>query len=157
DNGDPVGLDTQGFGNITFHGKVRLLRYEEHKIGLAAIAHVELPTGNTKQFRGEPGVALWPVLALDWVPVPIFRMGLNVGYRFNSGKGATLPYDGRVRPVNSVGSAAGALLQSDICTGGMNVTNASCPGDVTGGRLVTYGDLITGGVAASLRFAKSAE
>ena len=75
DNGDPQGLDSQGFGNITLHGKVRLLRYEEHGIGLAGILQVELPTGDPKTFRGEPGLGLWPMLALDWVPVPIFRMG----------------------------------------------------------------------------------
>ncbi len=157
DNGAPTGLDTQGFGNITLHGKLRLVRYEESKIGLAAILHLELPTGNSKQFRGEPGFAAWPVLAMDWVPVPAFRLGVNLGYRFNSGKGATLPYDGRVRPISDVNNAPAQLLFPDVCEGGGNVTNATCPGAVQGGTPVKYDDMITGGVAAALRFAKSAE
>jgi outer membrane protein OmpA-like peptidoglycan-associated protein len=158
DSGDPQGLDSQGFGNITLHGKVRLMRYEEHGIGLAGILQIGLPTGDPKTFRGEPGFALWPMLALDWVPVPEFRIGLNVGYRFNTGKGATLPFDGTTRPVARQGDAAAALLfPADTCQGGMNVTNATCPGDVTGGHNVTYNDMITAGAAASWRFAKSAE
>jgi outer membrane protein OmpA-like peptidoglycan-associated protein len=159
DSTDPTGLDTQGFGNITLHGKVRLVRYEESKIGVAGILHLELPTGNSKQFRGEPGFAAWPVLAFDWVPVPIFRMGLNVGYRFNSGTGATLPFRGQTRPLNMT-PAAGAsqlLFPADTCQGGTNVSNATCAGNVTGGNKVKYDDLITGGLAASLRFARSAE
>jgi outer membrane protein OmpA-like peptidoglycan-associated protein len=37
------------------------------------------------------------------------------------------------------------------------VTNATCPGDVTGGTPTEYGDVITGGLAVAVRFAKSAE
>ena len=158
---NPAGLDSQGFGNITLHGKARLLRYEQSTIGLAAILLLELPTGESAEFRGEPGFAAWPMLAIDWVPVPIFRLGINAGYRFNSGDGATLPFDGRVRPVGSVAEAgdipAQLLFPDQVCDGGMNVTNATCPGDVTGFDPVEYDDLITGGVAASIRFAKSAE
>ena len=53
----------EGAGNITLHGKWRILRSEQAPIGLAAILHLELPTGNSAQFRGEPGWALWPVIA----------------------------------------------------------------------------------------------
>jgi outer membrane protein OmpA-like peptidoglycan-associated protein len=159
DSGDPTGLSTQGFGNITLTGKIRILRYEEHGIGLAGILHVELPTGEAEQFRGDPGVGLWPVLAMDWVPVPAFRMGLNVGYRLVTGDGATLPFDGRSRPVDSATRAAGTLLfgTGAVCQGGNNVTNATCPGPITGAHMVKFDDMITGGVAASLRFAKPAE
>jgi outer membrane protein OmpA-like peptidoglycan-associated protein len=157
DSGAPGGLDTQGFGNITLHGKVRLVRYEETKVGVAAILHIELPTGNSSQFRGEPGFAAWPVMALEWVPVPIFRLGLNVGYRFNGGKGATLPYEGRVRPINDMANRPASLLFPNVCEGGNNVTNATCPGAITGAHMVKYDDLVTGSVAASIRFAKSAE
>jgi outer membrane protein OmpA-like peptidoglycan-associated protein len=156
----PQGLNTQGFGNITLHGKVRMLRYEEHDIGLAGILHIELPTGNAKEFRGEPGFSLWPVLAVDWVPLPAFRMGLNVGYRLNTGDGATLPFDGKIRPVGDTADRSADLLfpaPGDDCTGGANVTSATCPGPVTGGTAVQYNDLITGGVAAAWRFADAAE
>lgn len=157
DQNSPQGLDSQGFGNITLHGKVRLMRYEESDIGLAGILHVELPTGEPKEFRGEPGFGLWPVVAMDWVPVPAFRMGLNVGYRFNSGDGATVPFDGRIRPVTVTANRSADLVFPDLCGAGPNVTNAVCPGAVTDGDNVEYNDLITGGVAAALRFAKSAE
>jgi OmpA-OmpF porin, OOP family len=159
----PVGLDSQGFGNITLHGKMRLLRSEANAIGLAAILRVELPTGNAAEFRGDPGLALWPGLAAEWVPVPIFRFGLNVGYRFNTGDSETLPYDGRVRAVNNISAVSNLLLpanRDDICgpdpaTGA--VTDATCPGNVTGASPIKYDDMITFGAAASLRFAKSAE
>lgn len=154
----PVGLDSQGFGNITLHGKARLLRYEQNAVGLAGILHIELPTGEPNEFRGEPGFALWPVLAMDWVPAPVFRLGLNIGYRLNTGDGATLPFEGRVRPVGARDDAAAALLFPEMCQGFNGVVNnATCPGDVQGGDLVEYGDVITGGIAAALRFAKSAE
>jgi outer membrane protein OmpA-like peptidoglycan-associated protein len=156
----PFGLSTQGFGNITVHGKVRMLRYEEHDIGLAGILHVELPTGDPTEFRGEPGLAVWPVLAADWVPVPAFRMGLNVGYRLSTGDGVEVPFKGSIRPVDDTGTAMSSALlfpAGDDCLGGATVTNATCAGDVTGGTAVEYDDLITGGLAASLRFAKSAE
>jgi OmpA-OmpF porin, OOP family len=157
DRPNPVGLDSQGFGNITLHGKARLLRYEQHAIGLAGILHVELPTGASNEFRGEPGFALWPVLALDWVPVPAFRVGLNLGYRFNSGDGETLPFGGRIRPVNARANASTNLLFPNEICGAAMPTNATCPGPVQGGDPVRYDDLITGGVAAALRFARSAE
>ena len=153
----PIGLDSQGFGNITLHGKARLLRHERNAIGLAAILHIELPTGSANEFRGEPGFALWPVLAMDWVPVPAFRIGVNAGYRLFTGDGDTLPFEGRIRPVDATSDAAADLLFPEMCDGGENVTNATCPGDVMGGDRVEYGSLITGGVAASLRFAKAAE
>ena len=41
------------------------------------------------------------------------------------------------------------LFPADICQGGTNVTNATCPGDVTGAHNVEYNDMITGGVAAT--------
>jgi outer membrane protein OmpA-like peptidoglycan-associated protein len=160
DSAQPIGLDSQGFGNITLHGKLRMLRHEAHDIGLAAVVQLELPTGDSSEFRGEPGFAAWPVLAMDWVPVPIFRLGVNVGYRFVAGDGETMPFRGRVRPVNDVANASGSLLfpnSDNVCQGNTNVSNATCPGPVTGGTPVEYDDLVTGGVAAALRFADSAE
>ncbi|MET0386737.1 MAG: OmpA family protein [Polyangiales bacterium] len=155
----PAGIDSQGIGNVTLHAKLRLLRSELSPIGLAGILHVELPTGNSQQFRGEPGFALWPVLAADWVPVPAFRLGLNVGYRWNSGRGPIMPFRGRIDPVTDPASGARRLLSPSLCNApsGQDLTNAVCPGDVRGGTPIRYDDLITVGVGASLRFAKAAE
>jgi OOP family OmpA-OmpF porin len=165
DDNRPVGLDSQGFGNISINGKIRMLRYEEHKVGLAGILHIELPSGNASEFRGEPGFTLWPVLAAEWVPVPVFRVGLNVGYRFNTGDGATMPFDGSSSPVANLMQASPALsadaLQAN-CTDVSNpatgdINSATCPGPVTGATNVEYDDLLTFGVGAAWRFAKSAE
>jgi outer membrane protein OmpA-like peptidoglycan-associated protein len=160
DASNPQGLDSQGFGNIALHGKLRLLRYEEHAIGVAAILQIELPTGNSSELRGDPGFVLWPALAVDWVPINEFRMGLNAGFRFVTGEGATLPYRGRIRPVADTGDASGDLIFPDeICEGSAagQVTGATCPGDVSGATLVEHGSVLTGGLAAALRFTKSAE
>jgi len=158
DQNNPQGLDSQGFGNITLHGKLRILRYEQHDIGLAGILQIELPTGSSAELRGDPGFALWPSLAVDWVPLNEFRLGLNVGYRLVTGEGAVVPYRGRLRPVNDTASAAGNLLfPTGICEGGANVTNATCPGDPYNVTPTEYDDVITGGLAMAIRFADSAE
>jgi OOP family OmpA-OmpF porin len=159
DKRSPTGLDSQGFGDITLHGKVRLLRHEQASgIGLAGILLVELPTGETTEFRGSPGFGLWPMLAIDLVPLPELRFGLNAGYRLNTGDGATLPFKGVVRPVGDVADASTRLVFPDeICDSGANVTSATCPGEVTGGDDVEYDDVITAGAALAFRFADQAE
>jgi len=137
-----------------------LLRSEREPIGLAALLHVELPTGDSNQFRGEPGFAIWPVIAADWVPLPAFRVGLNVGYRWNSGAGAELPYTASFSPVSNPDNASTSLRTTSLCRlvgGSSSITNAVCPGQQRGGSAVRYDDLLTFGVAASLRFAKAAE
>lgn len=157
----PVGLDSQGFSDIVLHGKVRIVRHEADHVGLAGILQVELPTGDPKEFRGDTGLGLWPILAFEYVPVPIFKLGLNAGYHFNTGKGTPLPFDGQARPVNSLGLASGALRTPGMCGPGAGamatISNATCPGDVTGGTLVAYDDQITGSLALSLRFTDAAE
>jgi len=165
DDNRPVGLDSQGFGNISINGKIRMLRYEEHKVGLAGILHIELPSGNASEFRGEPGFTLWPVLAAEWVPVPVFRVGANIGYRFNTGDGATLPFNGTSTPVLNLMQASTGLSDdarqancvdvSDPANG--DISSQTCPSDVTGATSVEYDDLLTFGLGAAWRFAKSAE
>jgi OOP family OmpA-OmpF porin len=105
DTRTPAGIDSQGIGNLTLHGKLRILRSEAEPIGLAAILQIELPTGNAAQFRGDPGFSLWPLLAADWVPVPAFRLGINAGYRWNAGRSPSLPFQGRIDPVTNPGTA----------------------------------------------------
>jgi OOP family OmpA-OmpF porin len=155
DQENPAGLDSQGFGDITVGGKIRLLRRERFPIGLAAILKVGIPSGNTSEFRGEPGLSLWPIVAAEWQPIPEFRLGLNVGYRFNSGDGAEVPFDGRVDPVEDRDDAR-TLLVDDMCDGAFP-NNATCPGVVDGGELVEYDDLMTFGVAVGFRFVAQAE
>jgi outer membrane protein OmpA-like peptidoglycan-associated protein len=159
DRATPAGIDSQGLGNITLHGKLRILRSEAAPIGLAAILQIELPTGNTEQFRGDPGFGLWPIIAADWVPVPAFRLGLNAGYRWNSGRSPDMPFQGRIDPVTNPADASKSLLFPEHCQtiNGAPITNAVCPGETQHPHPIRYDDVITFGAAASLRFAKSAE
>lgn len=157
DRANPQGLNSQGIGNLTLHGKVRLVRHEEHKVGVAALLHVELPTGDASEFRGEPGFALFPMLAAEWVPNPVLRLGLNLGYRFNAGQGATLPFRKNVSAVGSLmDSAFAGTSRVQPCVSGTN-TAATCPGPVTGGHDIEYDDLITAGLGMAVRFVPSAE
>jgi outer membrane protein OmpA-like peptidoglycan-associated protein len=141
---DPArgGLDYQGLGSITLHGKVRITRVERHPVGLAGILQIELPTGSPEQFAGG-GFVLWPRLALEWRPVRQIRLALNAGYRMNFVDGAEdFPVAGRSVPGNTDGSATMATL-----------TGAGAqPGDP-----ITFDDLITFGVGASFRLADALE
>jgi OOP family OmpA-OmpF porin len=143
------GLEYQGLGNIGLHTKFRLTRVERDGIGLAAILHAELPTGDSKRFAGEPGVGLWPMVAAEYRPIREIRLGLNAGYRFNSGKGAKdVPMEGTVVPDDGTNAAAPCV------PAGMRGTFsalASCLEDE--GTLVDYDDLITFGLGASFRVA----
>jgi outer membrane protein OmpA-like peptidoglycan-associated protein len=90
--------------------------------------------------------------------VPAFRLGVNAGYRWNSGSSPTLPYKGRIDPVTDPDAKAQALVTGSLCNVvGGSISNAVCPSDVKGGSPIRYDDLLTFGVGASLRFAKAAE
>ena len=117
------------------------------------------PPANAEQFRGDPGFGLWPIIAADGVPVPAFRLGLNAGYRWNSGRSPTMPFQGRIDPVTNPADASKSLLFPEKCqtVNGADITNAVCPGETQHPHPVRYDDVITFGAAASLRFAKSAE
>ncbi len=155
DVANPQGLDSQGFGDIELHGKVRILRRERAPIGLAALLQISLPTGNTAQFRGEPGVSLWPLLIAEWQPIPEFRIGLDVGYRLNTGEGAEVPFDGRV---DAVADEADSTARAACIVPGAGVTSAAtCPALVDEGDLVEYDDLLTFGAAVGFRFVPAAE
>ncbi len=128
------GLDEQGLGDLRIHAKVRILRAEQNPIGLAAILRAQLPTGDHRHFSGEPGFTLWPSAIVEWRPVRRFRLGLELGYRLNVGDGATVPLGGRTMP-------SGA--------------NATMPMLTDPGTNVTYNDLLTFGLGASIRAADS--
>jgi outer membrane protein OmpA-like peptidoglycan-associated protein len=159
DQSNPIGLDSQGFGDISIHGKVRITRKERSPMGLAAILVAGFPTGNTVELRGEPGFSLWPMLAGEWAPIPEFRLGLNVGYRFNSGDGAELPFDGSNEPVTDPAAADPRLIATDMCDEGVDgvVANATCPGALSGGDFVEYDDLLTASLGIGIRFIEAAE
>jgi outer membrane protein OmpA-like peptidoglycan-associated protein len=132
DGNPPAQLDYQGVGDLTLHGKVRLLRAERNPLGLAAILHLQFPTGSTEEFAGEPTFALWPVLAAEWQPIRKIRVSLNAGYRFVAGDGARFPIQGRTEPA---GMGSGATM----------------PRLVDMGQVIQYDDLITYGLGASFR------
>ncbi|QQR89922.1 MAG: OmpA family protein [Myxococcales bacterium] len=138
DSARPRGLDYQGLGDIHFHAKYRILRADRDPVGLAALLRVGVPTGSTQEFAGEPGVSLWPTLALELRPADILRIGFNLGYRFNSKDGVRFPIDGRTVP---------------------GTTNATAAQFVAGqeGSNLKYDDLITFGVGASLRVLPSVD
>jgi OmpA-OmpF porin, OOP family len=94
----PAGLGYQGLGNIVLQAKWRILRMETAPVGVAAIVQVGLPTGEPEQFAGEPGVSLWPSIALGYRPVRKFRLNGEVGYRVVTGEGATVNFNRRTVP-----------------------------------------------------------
>lgn len=155
----PLGLDAQGIGNLTLHGKARLLRYEHHGIGLAALLQIQLPTGESSTFLGEPGLVLWPSLAAEWVPGRRFRMGLNAGYLLNTGDGATLPFRKNASPVSRLidSGYADQTGRAGPCKSTEPYGSADCPGPVSGGHDVEYGDQATFGLGMAIRFVDSAE
>lgn len=131
----PRNVDYQGFGNLGLHAKARLLRAPHGVLGLATVLRVEAPTGQSKAFAGDPGWVLWPSLVGEWHPTNPIRVNLEVGYRYNSRPGATLPVGGRVDP------APGS-------------TSATSPVVTVAGNNITYDDLLTFGAGASFRIAR---
>ncbi|MGB0678949.1 MAG: OmpA family protein [Polyangiales bacterium] len=126
--GSPSGQSYQGIGDITLHAKYRILRADKDPVGLAAIMHFQFPSGDDRAFAGEPGVALWPVLAAEYRPVSRLRLGLNLGYRFNAGDGVVFPVSGATVPgdpaaINATFSDAGTSLEyGDLLTFGAGVS-----------------------------------
>jgi OmpA-OmpF porin, OOP family len=124
----PSQQEFQGVGDLAFHAKLRLLRAMRDPIGLAAIVQLQVPTGDANRFAGEPGSALWTKLAMEWMPVRRFRLGINAGFRASFGSGAEFPVGGRTEPLGAIASNAGP---------------------VDGGSVIRYGNLITFGLGAS--------
>ncbi|MEM9192643.1 MAG: OmpA family protein [Myxococcota bacterium] len=132
------GLDFQGLGDLTLHGKIRFTRVERDPVGIAALLHVELPTGSASEFAGD-GFALWPVVAFEVRPIRQIRLALNVGYRLNFADNAELPIGGRTEPEPPPLGMPG------------NATNAQL---VNTGTAIEYGHLLTLGFGASFRVAE---
>src|SRR5260221_13457091 len=84
-------LNFQGIGNFGVNVKLRLLRSEQHHFGAAILLQLGIPVGNeARNFAGEPGVSLWPSIALEWRPIRQFRLDINFGYRHVFGSGSIL-------------------------------------------------------------------
>jgi OOP family OmpA-OmpF porin len=115
DYNDPPrgGLDYQGLGNIVLHAKYRILRMETAPVGLAALMQVSLPTGDSEKFAGEPGVTLWPSLAISYRPLRRLRLNAEGGYRLVTGDGATVNFNRRTAPALGSGSATMPMLISN--------------------------------------------
>jgi outer membrane protein OmpA-like peptidoglycan-associated protein len=71
----------QMVGDLGIHPKVRLLNTSKYPIGLAVLASIYAPTGDSKNFLGEGNVSLWPQIILDkeFGFSRRFRMALNAG------------------------------------------------------------------------------
>lgn len=130
---EPRGLRSQGVGDLQLHVKARLFSLQW--FGIAAILRAQFPTARTDQFAGEPGVALWPTAVFEFFPTERIRLGLEAGYRWNSGNGATFIWNGRSNP------AVPGVAFDPV-------------DDPDAGELFTYDDLITFGFGASFRIAR---
>ncbi len=129
--GGDAGLDYQGIGNLVLHAKYRMLRVEQNPIGLAAVVQLGLPTGSEAQFASDPGVMLWPSLVLGYRAARILRFNAEVGYRFVSGEGATVNFNGRTVPGNMQAAIDARIARQ--------------------GDAVTYDDHVTFGAGLALR------
>ena len=137
-DGSPGGLRSQGVGDLQLHVKARL--FSLRWLGIATILRATFPTAKSDQFAGEPGVALWPTAVVEFFPIEKIRLGLEAGYRWNGGQGATFIWDGRSFPgPNAVppGTAGDPIDDPSV------------------GSVFTYNDLITFGFGASFRIART--
>jgi outer membrane protein OmpA-like peptidoglycan-associated protein len=142
-SGEIRGLSFQGLGDISIHGKLRILRAERDPVGLALVARVGLPSGNDSRFAGDPSASLWPSLVLEVRSrpddrirgIPRVRFSLEAGYRAVFGDGANVPIYGRTDIV-----AMSDGLLSVLEEPGTNLR---------------YDDLLTFGAGASFRLART--
>jgi hypothetical protein len=87
-------LRSTGLGALELHAKLSLRQGGLSRLGVAGLLRVELPTGKSAELRGSPGVCAWPALAVDYEPWGFLRGGVELGYRWVGGRGATLPVGG---------------------------------------------------------------
>lgn len=96
-------LASTGVGDVEISAKYRPLRLRTGDLqalalpGLAVVLRGSLPSGDAGAVRGDPGVTVWPTVALEYAPFSLLRLGAEAGYRFISGQGARLPPTGKSR------------------------------------------------------------
>lgn len=138
------GVGYQGFGNLVVHGKLRILRAERNGgLGLGVGLQVELPTGDARRFVGDNTVMLYPMLLGEYRVDRYVRFGLQVGARLMFGSTPTIPVGGTTTP-----TAMNAICGRDP----MNMV-PSC--SLSGGSNVTYGPMLTYGLAGGFRLGDS--
>lgn len=143
----PVGLSSQGFGDLGLNLKLRLLRSETQPIGLAILVRATFPTGRSDAFTGDSGVTLWPSLVLEYRHRRI-RLSGEVGLRMPFGDTlSNYPILGRSCPALTAdptnGNCGGSNPPAvDSATGAVEVR----PGRQT----IDYGSLLTFGLGASI-------
>ena len=79
-------LDSQTFGFVALHGKLRILRVERG-FGLAAAVQVGVPVSDAPRNAGaDPSVWAWPQLIAEkrFGSTGQFKVGANVGYRWHN-------------------------------------------------------------------------
>ncbi|MEZ4327069.1 MAG: OmpA family protein [Polyangiales bacterium] len=136
-------LRYQGLGDLSIHGKLRILRAERDPVGLAAIVRVGLPTGNDRRFAGAPGVSLWPSVVMEartrpdqaFNGISRIRFSLEFGYRAVFGTGATFPIYGETQLTMGNNGTLSPLVET--------------------GTLLQVDDVMTFGAGASFRLART--
>lgn len=101
------GVDGQGLGDLSLHGKVRLLR---DPIGLALVVRAAIPTGAERATTGEPGFGASGLFVLEGRPHRRVRLLANAGYRLVTGTGARLVTGARTEPM--AGNATDPIVTS---------------------------------------------
>jgi hypothetical protein len=152
---EPSELRSLGLGDLEISAKYSLLEVVPGaftapggKAGVAGVLRLSLPTGNSEEFRGEPGVTVWPSVVTEYAPFPFLRGAIEAGYRFIAGDGAEVPSGGRSSPVGSDLEAAANLRFRAGC--GAATTSATCSGPLLGGSTVRYDDLATLGIGLNV-------
>lgn len=138
------GVGYQGFGNLTVHSKVRILRAERNGgLGVGIGLQVELPTGDASRFVGDNTVSLWPMLLAEYRADRYVRFGLQVGSRLMFGATPTITVGGRTEPT-ATSAVCGVVTETNTqqCT-------------LSGGNQVTYGPMLTYGLGAGFRLGES--
>ncbi len=139
------GIGYQGFGGLVLHSKLRILRAERNSgFGLGIGLQVEFPTGSPERFIGDNTVSLWPMALLEYRVDRYVRFGLQVGSRLMFGGAPTIPVGGRTELSAGVTNASCAIQ--------MNGTQ-DC--SIVGGSAVTYGPMLTYGLAGGFRLGDS--
>ncbi len=87
DTYNSAALDAQKISTIALHGKVRFTRVDR-TVGLAAVVQAGIPVASAPRDLGaDPGFWYWPQLVVEnhFGSTRRFHVGLNVGYRGNTG------------------------------------------------------------------------
>jgi outer membrane protein OmpA-like peptidoglycan-associated protein len=72
-------LAHSGPGDLRLSPKIAVLRDEERGLSVALIPALSVPSGGSKAYRGEGGMAFLPKVAAGWKHGSGLRLGVNVG------------------------------------------------------------------------------